>query len=73
MRVIGVDEIRQLLIDYLHDNKVSLNQVSREAGIHQPNLHVFINSKEKGLSAINMEKLYKVIGTKQQKRVKKPT
>lgn len=73
MRVIGVDEMRQLLINYLHDNGASLNQVSREAGIHQPNLHVFINNKDKGLSAINMEKLYKVISRKPRKKVEKPT
>lgn len=73
MRIIGVDEMRQLLINYLHDNKASLNQVSRDAGIHQPNLHVFINSKEKSLSAVNMEKLFKVISKKPRKKIEKPT
>jgi hypothetical protein len=73
MRVIGIDELRQLLINYLHDNKASLNQVSKDAGIHQPNLHVFINSKEKGLSAINMEKLFRVLSKKPRKKPVKST
>lgn len=65
MKVIGITEMRQMLINYLHDNQISLNQVSKDAGIHQPNLHVFINGK--GLSVTNMEKLYNVIRRKPRK------
>ena len=56
------DETRQMVINYLHDNKVSVNQLSKQTGILQPNLHVFINGK--GLSIKSLEKLWRFFGMK---------
>lgn len=53
---------RQLLIDYLHDNKVTLNKIANDLEISQPNLYVFMNGK--GLSVKNLEKLWKFFGLK---------
>jgi hypothetical protein len=56
------NETRQALINYMHEYGVSLNRIATESGIHQPNLHVFLNGK--GLSVMNIERLWKVIGKK---------
>ena len=54
---------RQLLIDYLHDNKeITLNKIANDLKINQPNLYVFMNGK--GLSVKNLEKLWNFFGLK---------
>tara|TARA_R110000772_G_scaffold36091_5_gene86608 strand:+ start:2702 stop:2923 length:222 start_codon:yes stop_codon:yes gene_type:complete len=55
-----VDHTRKMLIAHLHDNKKSLLQFSKEVGIHQPNLYVFMNGK--GLSIKSLEKLWVFFG-----------
>ncbi len=53
---------RQLLIDYLHDNKVTLNKDANDLKISQPNLYVFMIGK--GLRVKKLEKRWKFFGLK---------
>lgn len=52
-----IDFTRKIVVDYLHDHKISLNEFAKKVDIHQPNLHVFINGK--GLSIKSLEKIWK--------------
>jgi DNA-binding Xre family transcriptional regulator len=50
---------RKIVIDYIHDSKISLNEFAKRVDVHQPNLHVFINGK--GLSILSLEKIWKYL------------
>lgn len=51
-----LNQTRQKVIDYIHDNKISVNKFAQESKVLQPNLHVFLNGK--GLSIKNIEKIW---------------
>jgi len=50
---------RQQVIDYLHDNNITLNAFSKLCEVGQPNLHTFINGKT--LAVHNLEKIWKFL------------
>lgn len=53
---------RKKVIEYLHDNGMSVNKFAQETNVLQPNLHVFLNGK--GLSIKNIEKIWKYFKVK---------
>ena len=47
---------RSKIIEYLHDNKMSVNAFAKQVGVFQPNLLVFLNGKT--LSSKSLEKIW---------------
>ena len=54
-----IDKTRQEVIEYIHDNKMSVYKFAKESQVLQPNLHVFLNGK--GLSIKNLEKIWRYL------------
>ena len=56
---------RKLIKSFMKKHNMTLNAFAREAGVHQTQLWVYLNDKDKGLTTGTIEKIGRFIISKQ--------